>query len=234
MSARILHVFSTFGPGGPQVRTCRLLPELPRAWRHAILALDGCTDAQSLLPAGLDCELLPSAPRAGTPRTTWRLRALLRELRPDLLCTYNFGALDALLAARLVGLRAVLHHEDGFRPDEVAAFKRRRIWARRLVLGGTRALIVPSYRLESIARELWRVRPARLLRIPNGLALEGFPARDGNRTRRAELAIPGDALVVGFVGHLRPEKNPVRLVRALAPTPFHLLMLGDGPDRAAV
>lgn len=239
MSARLLHVFSTFAPGGPQVRTARLLPELPRDWRHAILALDGCTDARTLLAPALAVEILAAPPRAGTPRTTLALARLLRARRPDLLLTYNFGALDALLAARLVGLRAVVHHEDGFRPDEVAAFKRRREWARRLVLGGTRAVIVPSRRLEELAHERWKLAPARVRRIPNGIDCADFPGRDGNPARRAELGIPADAVVVGSVGHLRPEKNPVRLIEALgalaASGPaVHALILGDGPERARV
>ena len=231
---RLLHVFSTFAPGGPQVRTARLLPELERSWKHAILALDGCTDARTLLAPELGVEILTAPLRAGTLRTTLALARFLRRLRPELLLTYNWGALDALLASRLAGPRAVVHHEDGFRPDEVAAFKRRRVWMRRLLLPGTRAVIVPSYRLETIARELWRLAPELVCRIPNGIRLADFPARDGNAPRRAELGIPRGALVIGFVGHLRAEKNPVRMVQALEHVPAHLLMLGDGPERAAV
>lgn len=237
MSARILHVFSTFAPGGPQVRTCRLLPELPREWKHAIVALDGNTDARSLLDPALGVGLLPAPPRASTPRTALRLASLFRAQRPDLLCTYNFGALDALLAARLAGLRSVVHHEDGFRPDEVAGQKRRRVWARRFALGVARTLIVPSFTLERIARDVWKQPAERVRRIPNGIRVEDFPRADRNPARRAELGIPLDAPLIGFVGHLRPEKNPVRAVEALAaaglPT-AHLLILGDGPERARV
>ncbi|HEX6883075.1 MAG TPA: glycosyltransferase [Planctomycetota bacterium] len=232
--ARVLHVFATFAPGGPQVRATRLLPELPRDWRHAIVALDGNTAARTLLAQELGVELLPAPPRAGTLRTTRALARLLVTWRPDLLLTYNFGALDALLAARLTGLRAVVHHEDGFLPDEVAGFKRRRVWARRLVLPGTHAVIVPSHRLEEIARTLWHLAPPHLLRIPNGLAPGDFPERDGNPRRRAELGIGAEELVVGSVGHLRPEKNPVRLVEAMGAVAGHLLMLGDGPERPRV
>jgi len=234
VSVHVLHAFSTFVPGGPQVRTARLLPALDPDWRHSILALDGRTDARALLPATLRAEILEPLPRAGTPRTTWRLTGLLRRLRPDLVLTYNWGALDALLATRLVGPRALVHHEDGFRPDEVDGFKRRRVWTRRLVLPGTRAVIVPSHRLEEIACTLWRLPAAQVVRIPNGIRLADFPARDGNPARRAALGIPAGAFVVGSVGHLRAEKNPVRLIEALAGIEAHALVLGDGPERARV
>ncbi len=232
---RILHVFSTFAPGGPQVRTARLLPRLDPDWRHAILALDGHTEARSLL-GNAQAEVLVAPPKAGSLRTTLALAGILRRVRPDLLLTYNWGALDALLASRLVRPRAVVHHEDGFRPDEVDGFKRRRIWLRRALLPRTQAVIVPSFTLERIARERWRLSPALVHRIPNGIRVEDFPPADRNRARRAELGIPLDAIVIGSVGHLRPEKNPVRLVEACAELPenVHLLLLGDGPEREAV
>jgi L-malate glycosyltransferase len=237
VSARLLHVFSTFVPGGPQVRACRLLPELPREWRHQVMALDGRTDARSLLAPELGVEVLEAPPRASTPRTTLALARIFRRLRPELVLTYNFGALDALLAARLVGLTTVVHHEDGFRPDEVHGFKRRREWARRLLLPGTRAVVVPSFTLERIARERWRLAERLVRRIPNGIRLADFAPADGNPARRAELGIPAGARVVGWVGHLRPEKNPVRALEALAASgraDAHLLVLGDGPERARV
>ena len=237
MTPRLLHVFATFVPGGPQVRTARLLNALGAEFSHSILALDGRQEARALLADDLDASLLATPPRAGSLRTALGLRRLLGETRPDLVLTYNWGAIDAVLAARLAR-RPVIHHEDGFRPDEVEGFKRRRVLARRLLLRGTRAVIVPSRTLEGIARELWRVAPERLFCIPNGIGVDDFAPADGNPRRRAELGIPAAAFVVGAVGHLRPEKNFVRLVEAFAalradPAP-HLLLLGDGPERDAV
>ena len=236
MSVRVLHVFSTFAPGGPQVRTARLLGELDPDWRHSLLALDGNYEARTLLPASLEVELLLAPPKAGSARTTRALAGLLRRLRPELLLTYNWGAVDALLASLVVRPRARIHHEDGFRPDELAGFKRRRIWLRRLLLPRCQAVIVPSFTLEEIARERWRLAPALLRRIPNGLCVQDFPRGDRNPARRAELGIPREALLIGSVGHLRAEKNPVRLIEAfagLAPD-AHLLVLGAGPELPAL
>ncbi len=239
MSARLLHVFSTFAPGGPQVRTARLLAELDPGWRHAILAVDGNTEARTLLPSGLGVELLQAPPRAGSARTALALARVLRRVRPDLLLTYNWGATDALLASRVVRPGASIHHEDGFRPDEVERFKRRRVLLRRALLPRTQGVIVPSFTLERIARELWKLPAELVKRIPNGIRVQDFPRSDRNPARRAELRIPPEAVLVGTVGHLRAEKNPVRAVVALSRLPadcrgVHLLVLGDGPERPSV
>ena len=107
-SRNLLHVFSTFAAAGPQVRTARLIAALGPSWRHSILAMDGCTDARSLLPA--EVEILEPLPRAGTLGTVRALRRLMRGLRPDLLLTYNWGAIEAVLAE---GVRAVFAADIG-------------------------------------------------------------------------------------------------------------------------
>jgi glycosyltransferase involved in cell wall biosynthesis len=230
-----LHAFATFAPGGPQVRTARLLGALGAELRHAILPLDGESGARSLLPAGVEASVLEGLGRAGALRSTLRLRALLRAARPDLVLTYNWGAIEVVLAARTLGL-AVLHHEDGFRPDEAAGFKRRRVLARRLLLRGVRGVVVPSLVLARIARELWRVPEQLLHHVPNGVRVEDFEPRDGHAEWRARHGLAPGVPLIGWVGHLRAEKNPLRFVEVLARArpDVGAVILGDGPERPGV
>jgi glycosyltransferase involved in cell wall biosynthesis len=164
------------------------------------------------------------------------MRALLAAEAPDLLCTYNWGSFDALLAARLVGRRAHLHHEDGFNADEATRRKRRRNWARRLTLGRAHRVIVPSHLLQGIARAEWGVPEGRLELIVNGVDTRRFQAQGpGREELRAQLGIPAGALVLGAVGHLRPVKRYDRLLRAARHVEgAHLILVGDGPERAAL
>lgn len=234
--ARVLHVFATFAPAGPQVRTVELLGGLGDGWRHTIVAGDGRIDAADLIPPGVHAEVRPGT--RGLPP----MRALLAAERPDLLCTYNWGAFDAVLAARLAGRRSHLHHEDGFNADEAARQKRRRVWARRLALGRAHRVVVPSRVLFAAARSEWRVPEERLALVVNGVRAERFrPDGPGRAEVRAELGIPPGALVVGSVGSLRPVKRFDRLLAAChrlgAPEGsggVHVLLVGEGPERRAL
>lgn len=236
MSGRrsVLHVFSTFAAAGPQVRTVALMAALGTDWSHRVVAADGRLDALDLIPGDVD------ATGGGSVRGLRSARRLLRDLQPDLLCTYNWGSFDAVLAARSLGLRNHLHHEDGFNADEVPRRKRRRAWARRLALGQAHRVIVPSRVLEGIAEREWGLTPPRLVRIPNGVDTERFrPGSEERASLRASLSIPKDALVIGSVGHLRPVKRFEVLIRACARLPrdvagagVHLLILGDGAERS--
>lgn len=234
----LLHVFSTFVPAGPETRTVRIIEALGHEFRHSILAMDGRTDARALLSGKTDVQILESLPRAGSLQTLMRLRKLFVALRPAAVLSYNWGAFDAVFAARSLGLaRRVVHHEDGFTSDEALEFKRRRVWARRLMLPRVQRVVVPSRKLAGIATKLWKLAPEHVACIPNGVALERFSPADGRPDLRRALGIPLERLVIGACGHLRPEKNPLRLLRAAArierEIDFHVLVLGDGPERAA-
>lgn len=225
---RVLHVFSTFGPGGPQVRTADLMQGLGDEFAHTVVSMDGRRDTLELCPTGVRM--------VERPHGLGGMRALLAAEAPDLLCTYNWGAFDALLAARLEGRRAHVHHEDGFNADEATRRKRRRNWARRLTLGKAHTMVVPSRLLAGIARSEWGVPEARLALIVNGVDTGRFqPEGSGREELRTRLGIPTGALVLGAVGHLRPVKRYDRLLRAVrAVEGAHLILVGDGPERPAL
>ncbi|MES1244727.1 MAG: glycosyltransferase [Acidobacteriota bacterium] len=227
----LLHVLPTFVPAGLELRTVNLIAGFGHGFRHSILSMDGRTDAAGRLPEGAPVRLLPGLPKAGSIATARRLRDLLRAEEPDLVLTYNWGAFDMLLAARSLGFRRVVHHEDGFNADEAGTFKRRRILARRAVLSGVHRLIVPSERLQGIATRLWKVPADRVTLIRNGVRLDDYESA-GDPGLRRELGIPEGAPVVGAVGHLRPEKRFERLLDACAALPdVHVLIVGDGETR---
>lgn len=231
----LLHVFSTFGVGGPQVRFASIANHFGRRYRHTIIAMDGDFSCADRLDPGLDIEMLPLPVRKGAGLSLanlHRFRAVLRRLKPDLLVTYNWGAIEWALANRLRPLCRNLHLEDGFGPDEADGRQfPRRVWMRRLALSGRTDILLPSHMLHRIAREEWRFAPGRLHYVPNGVDCARFGAPAGE----VPLAIPSGAPVVGSVGALRPEKNFARLIQAVAPLPdVHLVLAGEGPEHRAL
>ena len=222
----ILHVFATFAVGGAQVRLAALANRFGPAWRHAIVALDGNTACRERLRPDLEVTFPAVTLRKGdTPGSIRRCRRALRELRPDLLVTYNWGTIEWAMANLLVRIRHI-HVEDGFGPDERTRQLPRRVWTRRLVLRHS-TVVLPSRTLQRIALEVWRLPRRQVRYIPNGVDLSRFPpgSREGT-------GIP----VIGTVAALRPEKNIARLLQAFAllARPARLVIIGDGPERAGL
>lgn len=226
----MLHVFSSFRSGGAAVRFTRLANRLGARYRHRIIALDGCRDSAALLDRSVDVsfvEVVMRPGKAGVPANLLTCRRTLHALRPDLLATYNWGAVEWALANRVAPLCPSLHFEDGFGPEEADGRQiPRRVWMRRVALGAS-SVVVPSLVLHRIATEVWRLPQERVLYIPNGIDVAAFapqPRPAGSQD-----------LTIACVGALRPEKNVARLLRALALLPEgnrpRLLLVGDGPER---
>lgn len=235
----LLHVFSTFGIGGPQVRFATLANAYGRRYRHTIVAMDRDFACAERLEPGLDVTLapLPVVKGAGlSPANLRRFRGTIRSVGPDLLLTYNWGAIEWALANRLRPLCRHVHLEDGFGPEETGRRQlARRVWMRRVALSGASEIVVPSRVLERIARERWGFSRGRVRYIANGIDCDRFAERSGSR---AALGLPEQALLIGSVGALRPEKNFGRLIRAFAALPerlgAHLVLVGDGPERGSL
>lgn len=225
----LLHVFPSFAAGGAQMRFVALANHFAGGFRHAVIALDGDLGARSRLSSDLVLSFPPLASGdSGLPRRLWRYRRLLSSLKPDVLVTSNWGAIEWAIA-NLVPLARHIHTEDGFGADERDRQIPRRVWTRRLALQRSR-VVVPSRTLLRIATEIWRLPPRQLRYVPNGIDLARyFPAPEPPSS---------GAPVVGAVAGLRPEKNLSRLLRAVhllaATRPVRLVIAGDGPERAAL
>lgn len=237
---RLLHLHSAFDLGGKEARAVRLMNLWSDRATHAIASgIPDAMGARAAIAPDVDVSFPDMPPLVGPMRWS-RMQALARHMAGyDLVLTYNWGAMDAVVAHRLLSpfmrLPPLIHHEDGFNDDEAERLKPRRNLYRRFGLGRAHALVVPSTKLRDIALSAWRQPPRKVRFIPNGIdtAAYAVPPVAG--------AIPGFAptpgkLVVGTLAGLRPVKNIPRLVRAVAPHKdrVQLVIVGEGPEREAI
>ena len=209
-----------------------LTESLGSGYEHLVLAMDGRYDAEALIPQGVKFEKIDADVVKGGGISLANLKGFKRVLQdttPDILLTSNWGAVEWLLANRGRGAVPHIHFEDGFGPDERPdAQNRKRVWVRRLAFR-KRGLefVAPSRVLEQVFADVWKVAPQRVHLIPNGVDLSKFSA-----TTQAPRPV-----TVGTVAALRREKRLDRLVNcfaAMADKTARLLIVGDGPERAAL
>jgi glycosyltransferase involved in cell wall biosynthesis len=226
-TTNLLHVFSTFATGGAQVRLAAMANHWGKKYRHTIIAMDGVYDAAEKFNADVEVELFRLEYTKGATRDNvilfWKK---LREWQPDLLLTYNFGAIEWALA-NIMGQHPHIHIEDGFGPDEADGRQlARRVWLRRAALMWRKKLVVPSNTLYELATQNWMMPERKVRYIPNGIACERFAA-DRPDPEGPLFARRDDEIIIGTLGALRAEKNLPRLVRAFA-------MLEDFPNARLV
>ncbi|WP_126171907.1 glycosyltransferase family 4 protein [Altericroceibacterium xinjiangense] len=236
---RILHVHSSLDSDAYR-RTVRLIRAFGNAARHAVVVAERGDPAEDERLTALANADFPPFPRL----TGWPAPARLKSLaaamqRYDLVCTYGWGAMDAAMAHTLFAdvfqLSPLIHHEDGFDEDEARRLKRRRNIYRRIALGRTAALVVPSHDLERIALDVWQQPRSRVQRIAPGVPVAAF----GKKPRRDTLPMlvkHKDEFWIGTHGPLKPSANIPALVRLTAALPeeWNGVAFGEGSARSAI
>ena len=236
-----LHLHSSFAAGGKELRAAQLINAFGKKVRHTIVsAQPEAMGAAAAINGKIDVAYPGDfPPLAGSP-LPGRLMRLAQALSGfDLVLTYNWGAMDAVMAHTLFSQRFALpplvHHEDGFNEDEAAGLKRSRNWYRRIALGRASALVVPSQRLEQIALDAWQQPRWRVKRIVNGINTAAYRVKPRPDALPRLIKRPGEQWL-GTLAGLRAVKNLPALVRAFAQLPdeWQLVILGEGPEREVI
>lgn len=238
---RILHLHSSFSLGGKEARAVRLMNAWGGRAVHSIVSgVPGQLGAREAIARDVRADFPDDAPPLAGLLSLSRYRALACYMQGfDLVLSYNWGAMDGVMAHRLFAplmrLPPLVHHEDGFNDDEAHGLKPRRNLFRRLALASAHALVVPSAKLEAIAHDSWRRPVGKVRLIRNGIDVARYSVVP------APNAIPGLAraagkLLVGTLAGLRSVKNLPRLVRAVAAHKdrLQLVIVGEGPERDAI
>lgn len=235
----ILHLHSTFALGGKEARAVRLMNAFGGRARHTIVsAMPGQLDARAAIAPGIKYEIAQNPPPLTGRPSVARFEAIAKFMRRfDLVLTYNWGAIDGVMACRVFskGMPPIVHHEDGFNADEARGLKPQRNIYRRFALGAAQALVVPSQTLERIALKAWHQPRDKVHRIANGIDIARYAAKPDPKAIPGFKRKPGE-IVIGTLAGLREVKDLPALVRAVGgmTARARLVIVGEGPERAKI
>lgn len=236
----MLHVAAPARFGGLESVLALLAERQARAGHAVTVALvlepgDGDHPlTQRLRAGGVDVRELV-LPARGYAEERRRVRALVEELRADVVHTHGYRP-DVVLGtvARAAGA-ATVSTAHGFIDRGLRG--RLASWLQLRALRGYDAAIAVS---AAIAARLRRagVPAARVHEVPNAFA--PAPGMLERAAARERLALPAEGFVVGFVGRLSAEKGPDVALDTLAAlarggdAATMLAMVGDGHDGGAL
>lgn len=233
MTQRILQIIPSLDRAGAEKQMALLAAGLPRDEFevHVCALTRGGPMEADLVRAGIPCTVIGKRWRI-EPLAWWRLKTHVARVRPDIVQTWLFaGNAYGRAAALACGVRRLVACERCVDPwksdlqlivDRVLARRTTRIVANS-----------PAVRDFYLARGL----PGdRFAVIPNGVAPAPASAI-GREAILAELGLGPDVRLVGLVGRLWRQKrikdaiwaaDLLKVIRG----DVHLLILGDGPQRA--
>ncbi len=233
---------STFDLGGKEARTAKLMNHFGDEAEHVILVGDNTAlSARDAIDPAIKVDFpgdaAPSLMGLPGPRRYMALAKYMQQF--DLVLTYNWGAMDGVMAHSVLGnfmsLPPLIHHEDGFNEDEADKLNWKRNWFRVGGLLRSHAIVVPSQILETIARNVWKQTAKKVHRFHNGVPIARY-AVSPQMDAFPALVCKDDEVIVGTVAGLRAVKNLPRLVRAVAAAgpKIRLAIAGTGPEHDAI
>lgn len=235
----ILHLHSSFDLGGKEARAVRLMNAFGDRAKHVIVSgVPDALGARAAIAPGIRYEIAQNPPPLTGRPSVSRYEAIAKFMaRFDLVLTYNWGAIDGVMARRVFAknMPPLIHHEDGFNADEAVRLNPVRNTYRRLALAAAHALVVPSHVLETIAQRVWKQPAARIHRISNGIDTARYAKKPDPRALPGFKHLPGH-VVVGTLAGLREVKDLPMLVHAVGglKTRAQLVIVGQGPERQTI
>lgn len=235
---RILHLIHGLTHGGME----RVLVDLVRGtdadqFESHVMSLQlGGPLAEELAPVAAVHRSPPLPP--STMLWPRRLARKIREIAPDLVHTHGRVWYKASLAARLAGVRRIIHTDHGrANPDPWIQRGLDRVAARR-----TDVVVAVSAALASHLRAHVVGAGSRIDVITNGVDTRRYRPRPDDGGVREAFHVPAGAPVIGTVGRFDPIKAYDMMVEAFArllaewsdgPAPI-LMFVGDGLERPVV
>lgn len=158
------------------------------------------------------------------------------RMKFDLVATHTSkGGLLGRIAARLAGVRNIVHYAHGFAFNKDLSPLGRRVFIGLEKLGAKAGDFIVSVNDEHrrMAIDLGIVDAAKICTVHNGVDLRPFDGLEYHAARRA-AGIPDSTIAIGTTGRLAPQKGFVYLIRAMRTVvqtlpSAKLYIAGDGP-----
>lgn len=231
---KVLHVLHSFGIGGMEKGIAMLINHASPEFEHQILCLTATGDSRHLIPAEIPIHEMHKSP-GNSVGFIYRLARKIREIQPAIVHTRNWGGMDAIIAARLAGIKAVVHGEHGWGMDDPQGDNPKRKLLRRWLSVGVTEFTAVSMQIKAwLEEDVGVFKPVN--QIYNGVDLASCQNGGEGDEIRQELNLPDSALLIGTVGRLDPIKDQTGLIEAFSNfresiPDCHLLIVGDGPEK---
>lgn len=235
----IVHVIHHLYIGGMENGLVNIINTMPaNTFRHAILCVEDYSDFRNRIQRD-DVEVI-SLNRAevglkGLRKAVYRY---CKENKPAIIHSRGMSGLDALLPARLAGVKHCIHGEHGRDMDDLDGKKNKPVIQRIMYAPLVSHYITVSKDLARYLHRRVRIPNRRITQIYNGVDTSKFAPTEKNRETLPAQLRDNAPIIFATVGRLQPVKNQAILLRAyrkmlnenpaLANT-TQLAIVGDGP-----
>lgn len=231
MKKKVVHLVYSMGCGGLEKVIVNLVNGSSDAFEHVIVTLIPEYEMTSSINQRVAIHCLHKRPGKDIGCHK-RLYSLLKELKPDVINTYNFGTIEYHITAYLAGVKTRVHSDHGHGGDAQDGLNKKNNFIRKISSYFINDYVVVSKDLMEWVTKVVKVKPGKIHLIQNGV--------DVPSAILAKHPFSNDEKVICTVGRLDPVKNQSLLLNAFKlalesiSIPVKLKIVGDGPERKAL
>ena len=237
---KIFHILDSLNVGGLENGVVNLVNALDREkYSHIICCLRKVGPMAQRISNGVDVKIFSMNNNSRDYFMPLKLRRLIRCFKPDIVHTRNWGTIDGIIAAKLAGVKYIIHGEHGREYTDLQGSNFKRNLARCML-----AIFVNYFVAVSDEIKYWLVNKVgisenKIITIINGVDTKKFYLPIDKRQAKKDLGIDPDTFIIGTVGRLDKVKNYKMLLDAVLlqkarESSFKVLFIGDGPERSGL
>ncbi len=238
MKIKVLHILHSLQVGGLENGVVNLINNLDaQMFTHSIC----CTDSIGPMAERIKQPVSIFALEKGERRDyliSLKIARLINRVKPDIIHTRNWSAIDGIIGARLAGKRIVIHGEHGREAGDPDGRNIKRKIIRKALSPWVSQFITVSNELRDWLIHDVGITPAKVTQIINGVDADYIKPAGNKEQLKSELGLSPDTFVIGSVGRLDPVKDHETLLRAFKIAcqrnngkKLALIVVGTGPLR---
>lgn len=243
----VLHVITGLETGGAERSLANLVTgAFGTDCQTHVVSLDGRGHYADIIEAhGIPVDTLDMRGGASVASALWRLRQIVRRVRPQLIQGWMYhGSLAASIAGLIAGRGIPVAWNIRQSLYDIGTEKRATQWVIRALAKLSRqprAIVYNSHQARA-HHEAFGFAAARRTVIANGFDTDRWrPDKADRRTFRSQLLLGENDILAGFVGRYHPQKDVPTFLKACALAMetnerLHVALVGEGlnPDNPAL
>lgn len=166
-----------------------------------------------------------------------KLKKKIIQVKPDIVHTRNWGTIDGVIAAKLAGVRTILHGEHGRDFSDMNGKSLKHNIGRKVLSIFINRFIAVSEDIKHWLVNECGIKGGKIRKIINGVDTTQYKPGFDKKKEKEMLGFDPEVLIIGAVGRLDKIKNYQMLLRAMQVIqkkkyPVLSVFIGDGPERA--
>lgn len=231
----IMHVVHGFGLGGMENGIVNLINGMDsNIFDFSICCLSKSGEAAKRIKRN-DVEIFELHKKDGHDFFLWgKLSRLFQKEKVQIVHTHNWGTLfDGVIGAKIARVPIIVHSEHGLWYEDILHIKKRKLLTQKLIFNFIDQITTVCKDLERTLIKLTGIKEEKVICIPNGVKLQRFDVEIDKGSKRREIGIQENDIVVGIIGSLDPIKDHktflyagVEIIKEFPNAKF--LIIGDG------